>query len=290
MGNKHKFLLLIIMLVIIFQTTGCKKDSMEGIDIVTTNYPNEYIINSLYGNHATISSIYPDGVDINTYKINNKQKKDFSQKELFVYNGLIEKERNLAVDLLDLNENLKIIDSAYVLETDYSPEELWLNPSSMLMIAQNIRLGLKEYISSTVLQQEIDEKYESLKITLSELDADYRIAVENTNNKSLVVADSTLKYLEKFGINVICIDSDANEKTINDAIELIKNGTISYIYTFKDEKINDTAKEILDNYKDVKKQELHKLDNLSDSDRESKKDYLSIMNENLELIKQELYQ
>lgn len=290
MGNKNKFLLLILLLVIIFQTTGCKRDSMEGIDIITTNYPNEYIINSLYGNHATISSIYPDGVDINSYKINSKQKKDYSKKDLFIYNGLIEKERNLAVDLLDLNEDLKIIDSAYVLETDYSPEELWLNPSSMLMIAQNIRLGLKEYISSTVLQREIDQKYETLKITLSELDADYRTAVENTNNRSLIVADSTLKYLEKFGINVICIDSDANDKVISDATKLIENGTINYIYTFKGEKLNDTATEILNKYKDLKKQELHKLDNLSDNDRENKKDYLSIMNDNLELIKQELYQ
>lgn len=290
MGNKNKFLLLILLLVIIFQTTGCKRDSMEGIDIITTNYPNEYIINSLYGNHATISSIYPDGVDINSYKINGKQKKDYSKKDLFIYNGLIEKERNLAVDLLDLNEDLKIIDSAYVLETDYSPEELWLNPSSMLMIAQNIRLGLKEYISSTVLQREIDQKYETLKITLSELDADYRTAVENTNNRSLIVADSTLKYLEKFGINVICIDTDANDKVISDATKLIENGTISYIYTFKGEKLNDTVTEILNKYKDLKKQELHKLDNLSDNDRENKKDYLSIMNDNLELIKQELYQ
>ena len=70
----------------------------------------------------------------------------------------IEKERNLAVDLLDLNPDLKIIDTAYVLETDYSPEELWLNPSSLLMMAQNVRLGLEEYIDSNVLKAEIDIK------------------------------------------------------------------------------------------------------------------------------------
>lgn len=271
-------------------TTGCTKDDMEGIDITVTNYPNEYIINELYGEHATISSIYPDGVEINNYKINKKQKKDYSKNDLFIYNGLIEKERNLAIDMLDLNQDLKIIDSAYVLETEYSPEELWLNPSSMLMMAQNIRLGLKEYVSSTYLQKEIDNNYEELKITLSELDADYRVAVENTNNKSIVVADSTLKYLEKFGVDILCIDNDTTEKTITEIETLIKNGTISYIYTFKDDELNTNASELLKKYPDIKKQELHKLDNLSDSDRENKKDYMSIMNENLELLKQELYQ
>ena len=136
-------LFIITITLLVFLLTGCTTDSMENIDIIVTNYPNEYVTKNLYKDHATITSIYPDGVDIANYKINDKQKKDFSKKDLFIYNGLIEKERNLALDLLELNPNLKIIDSAYVLETNYSPEELWLNPSSLLMMAQNIRIGLE---------------------------------------------------------------------------------------------------------------------------------------------------
>lgn len=288
--NKKIILLFILFIGLIFTTTGCKQDNMEDINIIVTNYPNEFITKKLYSKHSTITSVYPDGVDIDNYKINNKQKRDFSKKDLFIYNGRIEKESNLAFDLLDLNQDLKIIDTAYVLETDYSPEELWLNPSSLLMMAQNVRLGLEEYATSTYIEKEIDEAYEKLKVELSELDADYRVAVENTNNKTIVVASSALKYLEKFGLEVICVDSDATDKTISDAEKLIKSGTISYIYCFKDDKLSDNAKELLENNPDVKKQELHKLNNLSDDDRSNKKDYLSIMNDNLELLKQELYQ
>ena len=53
---------------ILFTTTGCKSDDMEDIEIITTNYPNEYIIEREYGNHAKITNIYPDGVDVNNYK------------------------------------------------------------------------------------------------------------------------------------------------------------------------------------------------------------------------------
>ena len=289
--NKIKyFLLLTVAAIMCFSTTGCTQDNMDNINIIVTNYPNEYITKNLYSKHATITSIYPDGIDISNYKINKKQKNDYSKKDLFIYNGLIEKERNLAVDLLALNPDLKIIDAAYVLETDYSPEELWLNPSSLLMMAQNVRLGLEEYVTSTYLEKEIDESYEQLKIELSELDADYRIAVENTDNKTIVVANSALKYLEKFGLKIICIDSDATDKTISDVEKLIKEKKISYVYTFKNDKLNDNAKKILENYSDIKKQELHKLDNITDSDRDENKDYITIMNDNLELIKQELYQ
>lgn len=191
---KYLFLTIVLLIPIALITTGCTDDSMDNIEIIVTNYPNEYITKKLYENHATITPIYPDGVDINNYKISNKQKHDYAKKDLFVYNGLIEKERNLAIDLLDINPNLKIIDTAYVLETDYSPEEMWLNPSSLLMMSQNIRLGLEEYITSTYLQKEVDDAYDKLKIELSELDADYRVAVESTEHKTIIVADSALKY------------------------------------------------------------------------------------------------
>ena len=279
-----------ILFLICILNAGCTQDNMDNIQIIVTNYPNEYITKNLYADHATITSIYPDGVDIENYKINQKQKTDFSKQDLFIYNGLIEKERNLAVDLLDLNEQLRIIDTAYVLETDYSVEELWLNPSSLLMMAQNVQLGLEEYISSTYLEKEIDDAYEKLKVELSELDADYRVAVENTDNKTIVVANSALKFLEKFGLEVLCLDQDASEKTVSDIQTLIKEEKISYIYTFKNDKTNENVENIINNNTNIKVLELHKLDNLSDEERAEDKDYITIMNKNLDLIKQELYQ
>ena len=289
--KKLKILIFILLLSpIIFLTEGCTNDSMDNIDIVVTNYPNEYVVKKLYDNHATITSIYPDGVDINEYKISNKQKKDISKVDLFVYNGLLEKERDLAVDLLAINPNLKIIDTAYVLETDYSPEELWLNPSSLLMMSQNVRTALEEYISNNYLIKDVETAYNDLKIELSEIDADYRIAVESTENKTIIVADSGLKYLEKFGLNVICIDTDASQKTLADAENMIADEQVSYIITFKDLPDNDNVKTMLENYPSLNKIELHKLDNISDEERSNNENYNTIMRNNLELIKKELYQ
>ena len=268
-----KILLISLIFIGCLFTSGCTQDNMDNIEVIVTNYSTEYIMKELYDEHANITSIYPDGVDINEYKISDKQKNDYSKTDLFIYNGLIEKERDLAVDLLSKNPNLKIIDTAYVLETDYSPEELWLNPSSLLMMAQNARLGLQEYISSTYLQKEVDLAYD-----------------ESTNNNTIVVANSALKYLEKFGLKVYCIDSDATDKTISVVEDLINNKEISYIYSFKEEKLSDKAKKLVDDHPSVKVEKLHKLDNLSDEERSEKENYISLMNDNLDLLKQELYQ
>ena len=286
---KKKLLLLLLFMIPIL-LTGCTNDSMDNINIIVTNYPNEYIVKSLYGEHATVTSIYPDGVDTENYKISEKQKNEYSKKDLFVYNGLLEKERDLAVDLLAMNPNLKIIDTAYVLETDYSPEELWLNPSSLLMMSQNVRIALEEYISNTYLKKEVDDAYDELKIELSEIDADYRLAVDSSENKTIIVADSALKYLEKFGLNVICIDTDASQKTMADAENTINDGQVSYIFTFKELADNENVTSILESYPSLNKLELHRLDNISDEERSNKETYSSIMRSNLEIIKKELYQ
>lgn len=286
---KRNLIKVLLLTIVLFLTTACTTDNMENIKIIVTNYPNEYIINSLYGKHATVESIYPDGVTIEDYKISNKKKNEYSKSDLFVYNGAIEKERNLAISLLDKNPELKIIDTAYVLETDYSPEELWLDPSSLLMMAQNVRIGLQEYIPSTVLKKDIDERYEKLKVKLSELEAEYRINVDNAKNKEIIVSTSKLKYLEKFGYNVICLDNDAKDKTIYDARSLVDTQTVSYIYKFKGEELSKNAKDLVA-ATNIEEISLNKLDNLSDKDRDTNKDYLSIMKDNLELLKKELYQ
>lgn len=287
---KKKIFMLLVLVIITLSTTGCKQDNMEDIDIAITNYPNEFIVERLYGKHAKINQVYPDGVDTEQYQVTKKQKENYANMGLFIYTGLVEKERNLAVNLLDINPDLKIIDTSYVLETDYSNEELWLNPSSLLMMAQNVRLGLKEYITSTYLTKEIDEAYNKLKIDLSELDADYRLTVENTDNKVIVTSDSALKFLEKFGLRVICLDSNATDKDIADVNAMVKAGTINYIYTFKDEELSENAKTIMKQNENLKKLELNKLNVITDKDRDDGKDYITLMNENLDTLKQELYQ
>ena len=286
-----KYLLLSITFIFLsIFITGCTTDDMNNINIYVTNYANEYVTKSLYGNHSTIKSIYPDGVDITTYKITDKQKKDYARSDLFIYNGLIEKERDLAVDLLSINPDLRIIDSAYVLETDYSPEELWLNPSSLLMMSQNIRLGLEEYITSTYLKKDADEAYETLKVTFSELDADYRLTTENTNKKTIVVDNSALMYLEKFGLTVYCLDGDVSNKTLDLVEKAMDKKEISYIYNFKNETLSDNANALMKKYSNVKNLSIHRLDNISDTERAENDDYISLTNDNLELLKKELYQ
>ena len=47
--------------------------------------------------------------------------------------------------VMQMNENLKIIDTSLSISYDYSVRELWLNPNNYLMLAQNLKNGLPIY-------------------------------------------------------------------------------------------------------------------------------------------------
>ena len=101
---------------------------------------------------------------------------------------------------------MKIIDSTAKIEYTNSMDELWINPSTMLTIANNTRNGLKEYINSTIIEDEIDDNYEKLKLSLSTIDAELKSMVENAKDKNIIVASNDLKILSKYGLEITSID------------------------------------------------------------------------------------
>ena len=276
--------------LIILSLSGCfKRDNMEDITIYTTIYPLNYITDYLYGDNAKIYSVYPSGVDVTTYELTNKQIEDYSNNDLFVFNSL-DRDRDYAVKMINKNKNLKIIDVALGMETINSIEELWLNPYNYLMMAQNLKNGLNEYIENPYLIKEIDNNYEDLKLKLSKLDATIKTTVNSSNYNTIVVDNHLFKFLEKYELNVISLEEDDSltQKKIDDVKRMINNGTIKYIYT-KDNTTNDTVQKILDTYKKV---ELIKINDMFSNDggvTNSNENYLTIMNDNIDLIKKELY-
>lgn len=285
-----KLLRILTILIIPFLLSGCfKMDNFEGIEIYTTAYPIEYIATRLYGNHSTIKSIYPDGIIIDGYKLTSKQIKDYSSANLFIFNGL-NNEKDYVEKMFKYNKDLKIIDTTSSMEITNETEELWLDPSNFLMLAQNIRVGFKEYISNHYLIEEVDQNYEQLKIEVSNIDAKLKTMVDSTTSNTIVVSNDLFKFLEKYNLNVISLEEndELTEKTVNDVIELIKNGNVNYIFVRQNEDVNNTIKKI-QTETNVKLLEINTLSNISENDRNDKKDYITIMNENIELLKQELY-
>ena len=263
---------------------------MENINIYTTTYPINYLISSLYKDHAKIYSIYPTGATLNEYKLSNKKLEEYSKSDLFIFNSLDkEKDRDYAVKMININGKLKVIDVATGMKYNNAIEELWLNPNDYLMMAENIKTGLSEYINNPYLVEEINNKYNTLEYNISKLDANLNETIESAKYKTIVVDNDMFKFLESHGLKVISLEENdnLNSNKIEEVKNLIQEGKIKYIYS-NTTATNNTVKNIINEYK-IELIPLNTMNSIDGNITNSNDNYLTIMTNNINLLKKELY-
>ncbi len=286
---KKKIFLCILLLLTIL-TTGCfKRDQMEDINIITTIYPIEYVTKRLYGDSSSITSIYPRGIIVEDNKFTSKQLKDFSTNDLFIYNGE-SNEKEYATKMLNINKNLKIIDASYGLEAKSVACEVWINPSNILMIAQNIKSELENYISNPYIIEEINNQYNLLKVDISEIETELKKTADNSKDKRIITIDESLLFLEKYGFTVINLteNGENKENNIELAKSLLKNNSLSYIFIYENTQNKEKVDSII-NLVGGKTATYKIMETISEDNESSNEDYLSLMRENISVLKEETY-
>ena len=284
-----KLLLSIILIICVFLTSGCfKNKNMEEITINTTVYPITFIANTLYNENATITSVYPNGVNLNKFALTPKQEKEFAKSDIFIYNGLTN-EKDIAKSFIDRNKKISIIDISYGLKYTYGVEELWLAPNNFLMISKNVRDNLKNYVTSKYTKQIIDKNYKKLEETISVMDAELRNIANNAkiNGKNnIVTSNDVLKFLNSYGFNVISLKDEENNKnnSLNTLKSNFKNGKFTTIFMISGDEETDLIKQLKSDY-NAKVIVIDSMVSLSKENLDANNDYVMIMNEFIDNIR-----
>ncbi len=284
-----KVFLSIILIVSVFLTSGCfKNKNMEEISINTTVYPITFIANTLYNQNATITSVYPNGVNLSKFMLTPKQEKEFAKSDIFIYNGLTN-EKDIAKSFIERNKDISIIDISYGLKYTYGVEELWLAPNNFLMISKNVRDNLKNYVSSKYTKQIIDKNYKELEETISIMDAELRnianIAKENGKN-NIVTSNDVLKFLNSYGYNVISLKDEESNKnnSLNTLKSNFKNGKFTTIFMISGDEETDLIRQLKADY-NAKVIVVDSMVSLSKENLSANNDYIMIMNEFIDNIR-----
>lgn len=271
-----KIISVLVLLGGIFLLGGCfDSNKLENATIYTTVYPVQYLVERLYGNHATVNSIYPDGAKLSEYTLTDKQIKTYSKADILVYNGLTE-EKQISKQFINENKNIKIIDVAYGLKYYESQEELWLSPNNYLMLANNIKTNLITLVNNKYAQTEIQQKYDELEEELSLMDAELRnlgIQAKSTNKETIVVSKNMFKYLENYGFKVISIEDAEKNETMDTIKKNFKNKTYKMLFITNIEEETEYIKEL-------KNQNLvytvNSMETLSTENRNNNDNYMTI--------------
>lgn len=276
----------IVLLMSLFLLTGCLEEEKLDKTAYTTYYPLEFATNYMYKDFATVKSIYPNGIDTSKYTLTDKQKSIYASSDMFVYAGVTD-EVKLAAEFLNTNQNISIIDGTKGLSYSSEVCELWLDPSNYLMIARNIKSTLIDYASNVYDEEKIDKLYDELKIKISEIDVDLTMMGKNASKKNILVTNDSFNFLSKYNINVISI-KEGDTKSINDARKLINSGDIKYAFVLKGSTLSEEIETFIKNY-NLEKIEIDPMYTITDEDKNNGNDYLSIMTENINKFKTELF-
>ena len=257
--------------------TGC--NNLENATVYTTTYPIEYLTKVLYQDHSTIQSIYPDGSDVSSYTLTDKQKDTYSKAEIFIYNGTTD-EKEIAKDFSNNNRKLKVIDAAYSLKYKYGIEELWLNPSNYLMLASNIKDNLEEQIGTKYINEEIDQKYDELKEKLSIMDAEIRSIAKDAKARgqnTIIASANVFKFLEDYGFHVLSLEEyEEGSASLATLKNNFNSGTYRYLLVKQDEPTNDLINEIT-SQTNATTISVHMMNTISEEERKNNADYFTIM-------------
>lgn len=274
-----------MVLFTLFLFTGCGNNELN--TIYTTVYPIEFLTKSLYGNHATITSIYPNGTKINEYELTSKQIDTYSKGTFFIYNGTTE-EKQIAKMMVNKRKKLKIIDVAYSLKYEYGMEELWLSPSNFLMLATNLKDGLENQVGSKYTNEEIDKNFRDLEERLSIMDAEIRSTAKNAverGKNTIIASQNVFKFLEDYGFTVISLaDYEKDSPNFEALKNNFKSGTYTYILVSNLDQDNELVKE-LSAVSKVETITVPFMHTLEKTDVENNNDYFTMMNDFLSNLK-----
>lgn len=287
---------------------GCNTQEEE-VDIYASIYPVYFITDYIVQDKLVVKQVYPTGADVHEYDPGNgKEIVKMSKAKVMFYigaklEGFIEKSQSIfekqEIKLVELSNYIKLCKQtndgyAYLTEEEeqvskgLADTHVWLDPMRMSAMAKVV---LEHVIEIDPENEEFYiENYYKLSEQLNILDGEYRKKLNDESLEKIILVDhdSYLYWEERYGIRRIRtrVDNescDATPSNIEKNIALAKQYNIKYIVTTE----NETVCGIIDKYASTLGAEIVELNHLSTlykDDVEKKKDYFTIMYDNLDKL------
>ncbi|MBP1047176.1 zinc ABC transporter substrate-binding protein [Enterococcus sp. BWM-S5] len=286
------------------------EDSQDGIKVMTTFYPMYNFTEQVVGDEGTVELLIPSGTDAHDFEPSAKDIAKISDSDVFVYNST--EFETWADDILANvdQEQVKVIEASQNIELmegdahDHEDDEdhadhdhshdvdphVWLDPVLAQKEVEEIRDGLIEKYPD---KKEAFEKNAAAYIEkLQELDTEYKEAFANAENKTFVTQHAAFGYLaNQYGltqesISGISPDQEPSPSRLAQLKEFIDEHHVSVIYF--EATASSKVAETLAKETGVELSVLQTLESLTEDEQKAGKDYISVMQENLEALKKSI--
>ena len=302
--------------------TGCTAGGNAGvknnkIQIVTTFFPEyDWTVNILGSNpgNVEVTNLLESGADIHSYQPTAKDILKISSADVFIYvggesdewvEGVLEKSTNkdlIAVNLLDvLGDSAKEEEVIEGMETEEEEEEaeydehVWLSLKNAKLFVKEIEAAIERADSANAdtYKSNADAYIEKL----DELDGEYEAVVGNAKRNTVLFADRfPFRYMiDDYGLSYYAAfvgcssETQASFQTITFLSKKTDECSLPAVLTIEGEKHN-IAEAVIQNTssKDQKILEMNSMQSVTVKNVNDGYTYLSIMEKNLEVLKEAL--
>lgn len=245
---KKLFSLLLIATLVLMAACGNKssvKESGDKLQVYTTVFPFKSMIEQIGGDHVTVSSIYPNGIDIHTYEPTQKDTMRIAKSDLFLYSGdeldqvsakiaqvINKKDKTVQLakdidehDLLAGEEHDHDHEAEHEHEHDHGAHDphVWLDPEMNKSFAKVIKDELVK--KDKAHEKEYTKNYEKLIKDIDEIDKQLKTITKTKKQDTVFISHDSIGYLAKrYGFKQEGVSGMNNEEpSQSDIINMINN-------------------------------------------------------------------
>lgn len=302
--------------------TGDGQSTDEGLDVVTTFYPVHHFTEKIVGDNGSVTALLAAGQDTHSFEPTPKDMAAIAEADVFVYSSeYMETWVPAVLDTLD-GSDVKIVDASKGIpfyegasqaddehehEEDHADEHsdeeahsegdghnhavdphIWLDPVYAKQMVETISEAIQSVDADNADAYQTNTG--AYVTVLEKLDQDYQAAFKDAKSRIFVVQHAAFGYLarrydiEEVSISALTSNQEVSPAKLAEIGRFITENDIEAIY-YQDSSNNDLAK-TLANETGTELLVLSAIEGVTLKDQEAGRDYLSIMKDNLEALKQ----
>lgn len=292
---------ILLLLVVCIMLAGCgasintkRFTDSDKISIVTSIYPVYDFACNIAGDKAEIINLVPAGMEPHDFELSTNDMQLLESADVFIYNGAdMEHFVDKTLNALS-NENLCVVETAKdvkVLESGEHPDpHTWLSVANAMKQAEAIKEVLISVDADNASYYE--DNYSQYIEKLEILHQSYKEELQPYEGQSIVVAHEAFGYLckeyglKQEGIEGLSADSEPDSARMKEIVDFCKENEIKVI--FFEELVSPKVAQTIADEIGAETMVLNPIEGLTASQMEGGVDYIRLMEQNLENLKEAL--
>ncbi|MBM6990377.1 MAG: zinc ABC transporter substrate-binding protein [Mobilibacterium timonense] len=295
-----------------------KKATNEKLSIVCTNFPSYDFARQIAGDKADVTMLLKPGAESHTYEPSPEDIKKIQDCDMFVYVGgdsdewvedVLDSMDKSKITVFRLMDQVKTVEEVTVEGMEPEDEEepaesgededepemdehVWTSPKNAAAIVKNMARAMEKLDGKNKATYEKNAGAYVKK--LEKLDEEFREVVKNGRRKEIIVADRfPFRYFcEEYGLKYYAAfpgcstDTQPSAKTVAFLTDKVKEDKIPVVFHI--ELSNEEMSKSIAEATGAKSRLLNAVHNVSDEDFRNGATYVSLMEHNVEALKEAL--